>query len=178
MAERRQAVISSYQASHDPLTDLLNRRAFFAILEKARSEANSGLASHVLLFCDLDHFKPVNDTAGHNAGDVLLQDIARLLAQQVRAEDQIARVGGDEFALLLRNCTLENGLSIAEALVNVLKNYTFTWQQEIFKITISIGLILLTSESAPLPSVDALMAQADQACYRAKRSGRNQVCLG
>ncbi|WP_099238311.1 diguanylate cyclase domain-containing protein [Synechococcus sp. BDU 130192] len=178
LAERRQAVINSYQASHDPLTDLLNRRAFFATLEQARSEANSGLANHVLLFCDLDHFKPVNDTVGHNAGDVLLRDIAHLLAQQVRAEDQVARVGGDEFALLLRNCTLENGLAIAEAIVSVLKNYTFTWQQEIFQITISIGLILLTSESAPLPSVDDLMAQADQACYRAKRSGRNQVCVG
>ncbi|MEB3226454.1 MAG: diguanylate cyclase [Synechococcus sp.] len=177
MAERRQAAINSYQASHDPLTNLLNRRAFFATLEQARSEVDAGLASHVLLFCDLDHFKPVNDTCGHQAGDELLRDVTQLITQQVRSEDKVARIGGDEFAILLRNCPLKNGITIAEAIVSALNHYTFYWQRKAFKITVSIGLILIEKGQGSLLGADELINQVDQACYKAKNSGRNQVYI-
>lgn len=157
-------------ADHDPLSGLPNRRAFERETARALADGSGG---HALCFMDLDRFKQVNDTCGHQAGDELLSRIGTLLREHVRDQDMVARVGGDEFALLLRNCGLEHARSVAESLRATVAAFRFPWEGREFSIGASIGLVLLDGSHASL--VQALGA-ADRACYAAKRSGRNQVC--
>lgn len=176
-SSRRQAAISHYEATHDPLTDLLNRRPFLAELDKARQEADSDLAEHVLVAIDLDHFKPVNDQAGHAAGDRLLKDIAQLMRRQLREGDILARLGGDEFAVILRLCPLSTGVRIARGLLKSIERYQLTWQHQHFRVTASLGVVGLNAGNRSLPSSEALMQQVDRALYNAKQEGRNTVMV-
>jgi diguanylate cyclase (GGDEF)-like protein len=166
----------SFDAQHDSLTELLNRASFEAELAAAVSSAKSG-AHHALLYLELDQFKLVNDTCGHPAGDALLRRLATILTDGVRRSDVLARIGGDEFAVLLRRCSLENAIETAEALRERIAAYRFSWYGQSLRITASIGVVEITEESG---SVSTVLSAADVACFAAKELGRNRVhvCKG
>ncbi|MBI1891514.1 MAG: EAL domain-containing protein [Burkholderiales bacterium] len=162
----------SYQASHDALTGLWNRSEFEAMTTRLLHSARVMQLHHALLFLDLDQFKTVNDTCGHEAGDQLLRQLSNLLLSNTRKSDMLARLGGDEFAILLDSCPLERATEIAQHLVDVVRAFRFEWEGKLFSVGVSIGLIPITSESRDLPSV---LRGADAACYMAKEKGRNRV---
>lgn len=163
----------SWQANHDALTGLYNRREFEQRLLKTISAAsNNEEHSHAMCYLDLDRFKIINDTCGHLAGDTLLLQITKLMSQQVRVSDTLARLGGDEFGLLLHQCPMEVAISIANSLREKIENFNFSWQNRTFSIGVSIGLVEITPNTKSLSS---LMNTADAACYIAKANGRNYV---
>lgn len=162
----------TWTANHDALTGLANRRAFEALLERATAHAAS--EPFCALFIDLDHFKPVNDTGGHAAGDALLRDIAHALAAQVRQTDTVARLGGDEFAVLLSRCPLAQALDIAEKLRGAVIDYGLVWEGQTFNVGASIGLVAV---NATYSSAADVLRAADTACYAAKQKGRNCVAV-
>jgi diguanylate cyclase (GGDEF)-like protein/PAS domain S-box-containing protein len=164
----------SYQATHDALTGLINRREFERRLAEALGAAREGEAHHVLCFIDLDHFKVVNDTSGHQAGDALLREAAKLMREAVRDSDTVGRVGGDEFALLLPGCPLEKGRQIADDLARAVSEHRFVWKDRIHSIGTSIGLVELARDSG---GVEEVMAAADSACYVAKKRGDGNVAV-
>jgi diguanylate cyclase (GGDEF)-like protein/PAS domain S-box-containing protein len=169
---RSQARQLSWQATHDPLTGLINRREFGNQLEAAVVSAQSDSQQHILLYLDLDRFKAVNDTCGHIAGDELLRQITALFKSRVRKTDILARLGGDEFAVLLYQCPEEIGLQIAEALLHSVGTFRFAWQDKTFSIGVSIGLVTI---DASTQSATAVLNAADAACYAAKDGGRHRV---
>ncbi|MDT3671195.1 MAG: diguanylate cyclase [Aromatoleum sp.] len=162
----------AHQAQHDPLTGLPNRRAFEERLEESVAASKRAGDHGALCFIDLDRFKIVNDTCGHAAGDELLCRIARLIRQRVRDQDVVCRVGGDEFALILRGCSRTDALRIAEHLREGVAAFRFSWEDRLFSIGASIGVTYIDGTHATV--ADLLMA-ADSACYEAKKNGRNQV---
>jgi diguanylate cyclase (GGDEF)-like protein len=159
-------------ATTDDLTGLMNRRQFDVCLQRAVDSARENDVAHCLCYMDLDQFKVVNDTCGHVAGDELLHRVAKLLRDQVRHGDDIARLGGDEFALLLSHCTVEQGARVTEKLLQALQEFRFVWEDRVFSIGISIGVIAIDAHSASGASV---LADADAACYAAKDAGRNRI---
>ncbi|MBE7383231.1 MAG: EAL domain-containing protein [Leptolyngbya sp. SIO1E4] len=162
----------SWQARHDALTGLANRRQFEQDLTETLQVVQQGNQVHVLCYLDLDQFKVVNDTCGHTAGDELLRQISRLLRGQIRAMDTLARLGGDEFGILLKHCPLEQAEIITEKLRKAVQNFRFLWQDRTFSIGVSIGLVALDAESCTLAEV---LSAADAACYAAKDRGRNRI---
>ena len=164
----------SYQASHDALTGLINRREFENRLVAALDSANGSQATHALLYLDLDQFKVVNDTFGHTAGDELLRQVSELVQFRIRSTDVLARLGGDEFGILLERCSEERALEVAEAIRSAIEEYRFTWQEAYTSVRCSIGVVMVTKDS---PSAASIMSSADVACYSAKDMGRNQVHL-
>jgi diguanylate cyclase (GGDEF)-like protein len=170
--ERRLKRALSYQASHDALTGLINRREFDARLESAVTAAQRGEGENVLLYVDLDQFKVVNDTCGHSAGDRLLRDITSLLQTRVRASDTIARLGGDEFGILLERCSLEQAERVADSIRQAIHGYRFLWGANSLSVGASIGVVRIGRDTTSSASV---LSAADIACYAAKDSGRNRV---
>ncbi|NNF15592.1 MAG: EAL domain-containing protein [Gammaproteobacteria bacterium] len=166
--ERREAL----RASRDVLTGLANRSEFERRLRNALISCKSQHAQHVFAYCDLDRFKIVNDTAGHQAGDDLLKTVAGLLRARLRDRDTIARLGGDEFGLLLEHCPIEKARDIAEKICQDIFNFHFTWNDHTFRIGISIGVVALTATDDDITDI---MTRADTACYMAKDRGRNRV---
>jgi diguanylate cyclase (GGDEF)-like protein/PAS domain S-box-containing protein len=164
----------SYQATHDALTGLVNRREFERRLSEALEDAHSGEARHVLCFIDLDHFKEVNDSSGHQAGDALLREAAKIMREAVRDSDTVARIGGDEFALLLPGCPLDKGRQIADDLARAVRENRFVWKDRIHGIGASIGLVEVSRDSG---SVEEVIAAADSACYVAKKRGDGHVAV-
>jgi diguanylate cyclase (GGDEF)-like protein len=162
----------AYQASHDPLTGLVNRRAFEKRVARVLTSAQPDYFQHALCYLDLDHFKHINDNYGHAAGDELLQKISSLLTSKLRQRDNLARIGGDEFALLLEHTALDQARNIADSLCESLRNFSFTWEGTDCSVSASIGLTVLTRA---VQDVGELLKNADIACYRAKKKGRNQV---
>lgn len=162
----------SYQASHDALTGLVNRPEFERRLEVALNTARGEGAGHVAAYLDLDRFKVVNDSCGHMAGDNLLREIATLLKDKVRDSDTVARVGGDEFAMLLVGCPLDKARQIADDVCDAVADYRFSWHDRAFDIGVSIGLVEVGHESA---SAEAVLSATDSACYVAKQQGRGRV---
>jgi diguanylate cyclase (GGDEF)-like protein/PAS domain S-box-containing protein len=173
--ERRLHRALHYQASHDALTGLINRREFenrlTVAVENARQDAGS---RHALLYLDLDQFKLVNDTCGHPAGDQLLKQITGVLQSRVRSGDTLARLGGDEFGILLQSCSLDQALRIAESLRQAIRDFRFIWQDGVLEVGASIGIVEITNDT---PTVANVMTAADVACYSAKDLGRNRVQL-
>jgi diguanylate cyclase (GGDEF)-like protein/PAS domain S-box-containing protein len=158
----------TYQASHDALTGLVNRREFERRLLEALDSAQTGDIGHALCYLDLDHFKLVNDTCGHTAGDNMLREIAALIKEAVRDSDTVGRIGGDEFALLLVGCPLEKARQIADNVVRSVNDYRFVWKDKIFNVGVSIGLVEIGRDSG---SIEDIMNSADTACYVAKKQG-------
>jgi diguanylate cyclase (GGDEF)-like protein/PAS domain S-box-containing protein len=164
----------AFQASHDAHTGLLNRRAFEQRVLRALEDSHKHGVKHVLCYMDLDQFKIINDTCGHIAGDMMLVQIAHTMQSFVRDGDTIARLGGDEFGLLLENCPLERGVEIAEEVRESIASFRFVWQEKMFEIGISIGMVTLEQHSGDLTEV---LSKADSACFIAKDKGRNCVYI-
>lgn len=164
----------SWQATHDPLTGLYNRRKFEEEVDLAIKDSHNNNTTHAFCYLDLDRFKIVNDTCGHVAGDELLKQVTKLLKQRIRDSDIFARLGGDEFGLLLNQCSSEIAQRIANQLRQLVRDFCFTWEDKIFKIGVSIGLVTIDATTADLTSV---LNTADAACYAAKEKGRNCVHL-
>ncbi|MDT3720139.1 EAL domain-containing protein [Pseudomonas oryzihabitans] len=164
----------SYNASHDALTGLYNRLKFEQELELAWQQAQTGNTQHALCFIDLDRFKVVNDSAGHAAGDLLLRELGTLLRDSLRGSDAVARIGGDEFALLLRDCDLVQAEAVADKLIASIGAVRFNWQNRVYDVGASAGIVAITAETL---SPAELMSQADVACYTAKHAGRNRAAL-
>lgn len=162
----------SWQATHDALTGLFNRRKFEKCLEEAVISAKNLNQEHTLCYIDLDRFKLVNDTCGHVAGDELLRQLSALLQSQCRKTDTLARLGGDEFGLVLYQCSLKQALQVTQALNESIQKFQFIWQDKPFTISASIGLVTINSYSK---SLDSALIAADAACYGAKNKGRNRV---
>lgn len=164
----------AHRAMHDALTGLCNRDEFDRQLQwalEAAAEEGSSQADCVL-FLDLDHFKVVNDTCGHAAGDQLLKDMAELLRKSVRAKDVVARLGGDEFAILLRSCPLPAAERLARNICQQLDVFRFEVRGKRLQVGASIGLAALGED---LNEPQALMRAVDECCYAAKSAGRNRV---
>ncbi|ASV39818.1 PAS domain S-box protein [Pseudomonas sp. NS1(2017)] len=174
MTQERQYIANlSWQATHDALTGLANRREFEFRLEQVLHPTAQHLGErHALMFLDLDQFKLVNDTCGHAAGDELLRHICALLQSDLREGDTLARLGGDEFGILLENCPAAVAEKIAESLRHTVQSLHFVWKGRPFMTTVSIGLVHLGQ--APTTLETSLRA-ADMACYMAKEKGRNRV---
>jgi diguanylate cyclase (GGDEF)-like protein/PAS domain S-box-containing protein len=162
----------TWQATHDTLTGLINRREFEKRLAQALAEAKTDGREHVLLYLDLDQFKIVNDTCGHVAGDELLKQLALLLQSKLREGDVLARLGGDELGVLLSYCPAEQAGRVAENLRQTVKDFRFNWEGKSFDIGVSIGMVVIDAECF---SVGELLSAADMACYAAKDGGRNRI---
>ena len=171
--ERRLKRALSYQASHDSLTGLENRRRFEQRFTRLlESGAKTGKRCHVLLYMDIDQLKIINDSMGHAAGDHLIKQVSKIVKARARAGDFLARFNGDEFAIVLVDCDLANGEEIAEKLRDEIFDTSFAWEGESVSISASIGLVLVGSTD---DSVAQLLSAADVACFTAKDGGRNQV---
>ena len=163
-----------YQTQHDDLTGLINRREFEVRLERGLKGVHENNVQHIFCYLDLDQFKLVNDTCGHAAGDELLKQISLLLANRMRDRDTLARLGGDEFGLLLENCSLSDANQITHALLKLVRDYRFMYEDKIFNVGVSIGLVVI---NAGFDNVSEVIHAADMACYSAKKAGRNQSFL-
>lgn len=163
----------SYQATHDSLTGLTNRLEFDRSLEKlAEKKSEEPQQTHILCYIDLDRFKVINDSCGHLAGDELLCNIADVLSENVRKSDVLARIGGDEFAILMEDCTLDKAKVIAESIRVAINDYVLVWKDRNYQVGASIGLTIFNLQT---DSIAETLSAADEACYAAKAGGRNQI---
>lgn len=161
-----------YQASHDDLTQIFNRREFEQRLAQMLRAVDPARPQGAMLYIDLDQFKLVNDTSGHAAGDQLLRHLALGMAKQLRGGDIIARLGGDEFGVLAPDSRREGAEVLAQRLREYIESYHFVWDRQTYKLSASIGVVLIERHDL---STREVMAQADSACYIAKDSGRNRI---
>lgn len=161
----------AYQASHDALTNLLNRREFEKRLQQVLTRDADPDDRHILCFLDLDQFKIINDTCGHVAGDELLRQVAALLKGLMRSRDTLARIGGDEFAVLIEHTSLDKALPFAEKIREAISGFQFHWRAQRFSIGVSIGVVPVQ----PGHSITDTLNLADMACYTAKKEGRNRI---
>jgi diguanylate cyclase (GGDEF)-like protein/PAS domain S-box-containing protein len=162
----------SYEASHDALTGAHNRRSLERALDEALQEIRTEGMTHGLLYCDLDGFKPINDRYGHEAGDQILVQLAAAVNAELRRADLLARIGGDEFVVLLRGCPPQRAESIAKEILGAIADMTLLWNGHALRVGASIGVVSL---DASVTGVAEALRRADEACYEAKRSGRNRV---
>lgn len=162
----------NWQAKHDPLTGLMNRSEFETQLQQLLDGRRSSEMVHTFLYIDLDQFKVVNDTCGHSAGDELLRQLSSLLQTGIRNEDLIVRLGGDEFGVLLKGCNQTIGLRIANNLRKTVEDFRFAWDERVFSVGASIGLVEIEGKNQ---QVESILSAADSACYVAKDAGRNRV---
>lgn len=170
--QRRLSGEMSYRATHDALTQLVNRAEFEVRLRRALDQTHAERVEHALLFIDLDQFKLVNDACGHSAGDLLLQQVAKLLKDAVRARDTLARLGGDEFAVILEQCPADRAQRVAQQICDRMEAFRFEHGERRFRVGASIGLVPLDRRWA---NTAAAMQAADTSCYAAKEAGRNRV---
>ena len=173
ITERKKAEQAlSYQATHDSLTGLTNRNDFERRLMRVLETARSSQQEHALCYMDLDQFKVINDTCGHTAGDELLRQLSQLLSKVIRKRDTLARLGGDEFGVLMEHCTIEQAQRVAKDILDTVTEFRFMWEQQVFRIGVSIGLVSIDETSESLAN---LLSAADSACYMAKDEGRNRI---
>ena len=166
---------ADFAASHDALTGLLNRRGFDDALGQWRQSPSATAPEHTLMLIDLDKFKPVNDQAGHAAGDAVLKRLADIFRNSTRPQDLVARLGGDEFAIVLHGMPLAAATDVAERVRQTVHDFTFEWQGQHFQLGTSIGIVAFDA-TAPQQAWSTTMRLADEACYEAKHAGRNRVC--
>lgn len=170
--ERELANRLSWQACHDSLTGLINRSEFEKRVQKSLQTARDSHLRHAICYLDLDQFKIVNDTCGHLAGDELLRQLSCLLQTKIAQTDTIARLGGDEFGLLLNQCSLVQAHKQALETCNLVRDFRFTWEDKVFSVGVSIGLVEIDETT---PDLATVLSAADAACYAAKNQGRNRV---
>ena len=161
-------------SQHDPLTGLINRREWQRRLEAQHRWLGRYGDGFALLLIDVDHFKRVNDTLGHAAGDAVLVNVAQVLIASARDVDTVGRIGGEEFAVLLPRADLAAARRAAERLRQMLCDSEIAWRGQPVRVTVSIGLALATdAEESP----EQLSERADRALYQAKQNGRNRVVV-
>ncbi len=161
-----------YEATHDSLMGLVNQREFKRRFERMSANAKAQRSPYALVFLDLDYFKQINDTAGHLAGDKLLREIGRLMKTKVRGRDTLARIGGDEFALLLEGCGKDQAVRIAEMLHRTINTFKLDYEGKLYGVGVSIGITFTIDGSDDAAS---MLKAADKACYASKESGRNKI---
>ncbi|WP_339119328.1 diguanylate cyclase [Halomonas sp. BMC6] len=171
---RQQEALQRWEAEHDPLTGLLNRRGFDRRLEEAFADFQKTSTPSALLLFDLDHFKPINDEGGHALGDEMLRRIAQIVAWEVRRSDHVARQGGDEFGVLLPSCTLSQAERIAESLRQAVSEVSVTHEGKEYTVTLSIGVTTFDENDE---TVEMALSRADAASYEAKGQGRDGVIV-
>ena len=162
----------TYQEMYDSLTGIWNRDALEGSLIRHQSSVAAG-QSHVYLYIDLDQFKVINDVLGHTAGDELLRQVVPLLQQNIRENDLLGRLGGDEFGVLLEYCDIGKASVIARNILDTIANYQFEWSDNNYQISASIGIAEITAETRH----ELIMSQADLACHVAKEGGRNRFLV-
>lgn len=170
--KRRLSKEMEYRATHDSLTGLINRSEFEQRLTRVFGHAKTGKSTNALMYIDLDQFKIVNDSCGHNVGDQLLKQVSELLAVCVRKRDTLARLGGDEFGVILEHCTVEQAARVAQKICDDMNAFRFIHDGKRYRVGASIGLVPITIDSSSEASV---LKAADSACFAAKDSGRNRV---
>ncbi|MDB2372992.1 EAL domain-containing protein [Psychrosphaera haliotis] len=158
-------------ALHDTLTGLYNRYYFDNELSRLTLLASRGKETHSLLYIDLDHFKVINDTEGHQMGDLVLKEVAQILTLRLRQSDILCRVGGDEFIILLAETKLQNAINIGESICQQIAAAHFQFGNTTYKISASIGVSEIDGVSTPAE----YLRQADIALYVAKKKGRNRT---
>ncbi len=158
------------RAEIDPLTGLLNRRGFEANAQNTIENARAIGSPVSLLICDIDHFKAVNDTFGHSAGDAAIKQVAKVIKENCRESDVAGRIGGEEFCILLPTATLQMANLVAETIRTNVKSFPIE-QVGNKTVTISIGIALLDSDE----TYETCLQRADEALYAAKRAGRDRV---
>ena len=156
----------------DGLTGLYNKRFFLEAIEAEVARARRYRRELSLLMFDIDHFKRVNDSFGHLAGDQILKDLGKLVVTRARREEIVARYGGEEFAILVPETGREGATELAEQLRAKVEGHEFSFEGEVIPMTISIGVAALTEEDW---DPTAFVKAADEALYRAKAAGRNRV---
>lgn len=161
-----------YQASHDILTKLINRNEFENKVSTAIRRAKERRIRSVVLYIDLDRFKLINDICGHSAGDQLLKQVAKLLKDLAGDRARVARMGGDEFAILLENCKLSSAERFSKKVLAALEAYRFSWNEKTFNVEASIGLAEIKETCDGLTYI---LNAVDSACYLAKDAGRNCI---
>ncbi|MEH6357713.1 MAG: EAL domain-containing protein [Pseudomonadales bacterium] len=169
---RRIHELNVYHATHDMLTGLINRYEFERRLERVVDTAKQCGTTHGMCFVDLDQFKIINDTCGHVAGDELLRQLATALSEKLRVRDTLARIGGDEFAVLMEHCNSEQAIRVAESVHQIIKQFVFFWEGHRFTIGCSVGLARIDQYTTDASEV---LKRADAACYMAKEQGRNRI---
>lgn len=157
----------------DELTESYNRRHFMELAEVEFLRARRHEMPMAVILIDADHFKRVNDTHGHQCGDILLREIALTCQGTLRGTDVIARFGGEELIVLLPQTDLAGALTMAERIRQRVAKLAIQWREQKVEATISLGVAALRTGT---PTLDALIHEADVALYDAKRSGRNRVC--
>jgi diguanylate cyclase (GGDEF)-like protein len=161
-------------ATQDPLTGIANRKSLFDQLEDVFTRSREMGHDFSLLFVDIDHFKRINDSFGHKAGDQALQQTVAILQNNMRPGDIFGRYGGEELIVGLLDCDLEDARRSAERIRKAVEHASIDLdhEREPLKITVSIGMVTATAD---IPDIDALVHSADQAAYAAKKAGRNRV---
>jgi len=162
-----------FNANHDSLTQLPNRKLFLDRLKDALQSAKASRMEHTLCLLDLDRLKVINDTAGHAAGDALLRTVGDLLGRHLRGSDLLARLGGDEFGIILHGCNVKHALAKLTRILDGVASYNFLWEERVFQTSVSIGVAAITPES----DLASLLKQADLACYASKNAGRNRISV-
>jgi len=173
-SERMMQKLLTYQATHDDLTGLYNRREFERKMARAIERVFNYSEHYLLLYMDLDQFKVVNDTCGHVAGDLVLRQVTELLAPLIKEKETFARLGGDEFGVLLDGYTLEQAKALSKDILDAVRKYRFRWSNKVFEIGISIGIVDIDSG---MQSISNIMSYADAACYMAKDMGGNNILV-
>ena len=172
LAAARAVHDAEQRAIRDPLTGLANRREFERALAEYRGEGSRPAPPATLVYVDLDHFKRLNDTLGHAAGDAALKHVAYLLEAAVRDGDLVARIGGEEFAVWLPRTPLAPGMEVAERIRESIAGSTWMWRSSPYMVTTSCGV---AAYPEPIGDLMNLRGAADAALYRAKQAGRNRV---
>ncbi len=171
--ERAMTQRLSWEANHDALTGLYNRQAFTERLTQVLNSSEANTHLHSILLMDLDHFKWINESAGHSAGDDFLKCLASTLREHVRPTDTLARLGSDEFALFLENCSIDQAKRVATHILDTVEAFTFDYEKKAYSIGVSIGLTKVHATN----SVSEILTMADTACFMAKEQGRNRICI-
>ena len=165
----------SYQANHDVITGLHNRYAFESRMQQLfmgeADDGHSDLIQHVLCYIDLDQFKVVNDTFGDTVGDTLLRELATIFKKHVRKSDMLSRIGGDEFALLMYDCSIDAAKKQLNFLLERLRESNFEYEGHLINSTASIGLVIFDRSN----TMTEVLKQAASACYAAKEAGRDRL---
>jgi diguanylate cyclase (GGDEF)-like protein/PAS domain S-box-containing protein len=162
----------AFLEQRDVLTGLFNRKELERHLNSILADEDRGAGPHALCYVDVDQFKLVNDSCGHEAGDKLLKQIAILFEAKLRGAEMVARLGSDEFGALFLNQTAEQAREICDDFMQTVRNFLFTWRDRSFDIAVSIGLIELTQNT---DSASSALRKADVACHMAKRHGRDRI---